>query len=208
MKKAALIVGTICFITKGFSSCDTSKNKRLPPSILMELSDNNSLYYSEPKSSKSGSSMSYSSEAIFHGYLPVYKNFGMVPVIGYEFSHEKYNSGSIYKSRGFYYGLGIEKRFRISEKSNLALGAQRVFYEERNISKYSSYYFDKYYYSNAWRFRLTASTKIYGRFGLSSSLNFVAYPRSSPEYYFPFGSFRDIRFTFGITYNFKRSLTR
>ncbi len=184
---------------------DSMASKKLRPIISMEI-EAFSIGYGGPKYS-SKRSLGYRSSSIFYYYQPLYKNFGIVPIAGYYlyYWNDKYVTQDKYISNGFYYGLGLEKRFKINESSNYAIGVQRIYYENESksympvgapVSKYQ-------YSSNVWRLRLTGNTQLYKRLGLTCSLNFVAYPKSEKFRVAYIGEYRNINFSFGFTYNFK-----
>ncbi len=205
MNRLMLLI-CLMYATYGYSQIDTMKiDRKLKPIISMEIAPYSGIYYTEPKSSKGRRSLEYYSTSIFSAYLPVYRNFGLTPILGYHYNYyyDKHITGDKYQSKEIYFGIGLEKRFRVNEKSNVALGIQRIFNEGKYTTNTSTVT-ERYYYSNAWRFRVTGNTRLYKRIGITTSLNFVAYPRSSPSFDSYLGSYRDINFSFGFTYNFKR----
>lgn len=200
--KYTILLMTLLNGMQTFALSDSSNRKSVSPIISMEIESFSIEYGSTDKLSKS--SPSYRSTSIFFAYLPVYKNWGLVPIAGYNFYYwnDKYNTRDRHQYKGIYYGLGIEKKFRINESSNFGMGIQKIY---KWIQYESNQYPTSRESSNVWRFRLTGNTQFYRKWGLTSSLNFVYKPNSANRDLYVLGYFRDINFSFGFTFNLKNN---
>jgi transglutaminase-like putative cysteine protease len=202
--KNTLLFYTIILLgMKGYSQKDTMK---LKPIISMEI-ESFSIGYGSPKSSLKRSP-SYRSSTIFYYYLPIYKNYGVVPIVGYNFYYyyDKHITKDKYQTTGLFYGLGLEKRFKINENSNYGIGIQSMFYEQesKSYSPITAPVSKIKYSSNLWRLRITGNSQVYKRIGLTASINFVAYPKTTNYFISSIGGYRDINFSFGFIFTFKK----
>ena len=137
---------------------------------------------------------------VFSGHIPIYKSIGFTPILGldYYYFHNKTGTGDLYHRQGIIYGFGIEQKIRVSENSNFGIGVQKIFvstHYEDNVRPSN-----ENYTSDLFRIRLMANTKFYRRFGIMLNCNFVAHSKNG-SLSSPLGSFRDVNFVSGFTYN-------
>jgi hypothetical protein len=97
-----------------------------------------------------------------------------------------------------FYGLGLEKRFKINTQFDVGVVIQKIY----NITRYENNIgITTRQIYNSDLFRFNVNTALYKRLGLTTSLNFVAY--DTDNYNNVLGSFRDINFSFGFVYAIK-----
>lgn len=194
---ALFVQGAVCY-----SQLDTNRSqKKITPFVSMEI-ENLSIGYGSPHTNAKRS-LSYRSSMIFNYCQPIYLNYTLEPVIGYYhyYYYDKHVTKDKYISKGLYYGLAVSKRFVLNTKSSLGISIQNVFYDQKD--QYQRGPVQSEYY-NFWRLRLSGNSNFYKRLGFTCSLNLVAY--TEPKNYFisDIGIYRDINFSFGLTYELKK----
>jgi hypothetical protein len=200
MKK---IVFCLCYLSIGIlkSQSDSTSIKKVNTNISMEI-NSFSIGYGDSKKSQSKRQPYYLGSYLFSSYLPIYKNYSFLPIIGFEYYYwnDKFVTRDKYYNRELFYGIGLDKKWKLSSHSDIGFGIQKIY----NIGKYESNVgtnTPKISYSDLFRLRITAISYLYKRIGLTSSLNFVAYDTDNTSN--TLGSYRDINFSFGIVYAIK-----
>jgi hypothetical protein len=200
MKKLAFC---ICFLSIGIlkSQNDSTTIKKVNPNINMEI-NSFSIGYGSSKKNQFKRQPYYLGSYIFSSYLPVYKNYSLSPIVGfgYYYWNDKFGTGDKYNNKELFYGLGLEKRFKINTQFDVGVVIQKIY----NITRYENNIgitTPQIYNSDLFRFRFNVNTALYKSLGLTTSLNFVAY--DTDNYNNVLGSYRDINFSFGFVYAIK-----
>ncbi len=179
---------------------DSSRITKMKPQIDLEFIDF-SIDYSESKKSNPNRTPVYNFSQIISYYHPIYRNFSLSPILGYDYYRYIYDNNKYsekkYVSIGSYYGLGLEKKVKFKNSSSIGFGVQKVFFSQ-------NFYHPDFGKSNSkadlFRFRFSANTTVYKRIGLTGNLNFIA--NDNQNEYTSLGHYRDVNFTFGLYYKF------
>ncbi len=151
--------------------------------------------YGYPKKRNPQRQPSYFGSYLFSSYLPIYKNFSLSPILGIEYYYLKDRGDRIF-NRELFYGIGLEKRFKINSHADFGLALQKIYNQE----KYESSNSINRPISKSDLFRLKASinTMVYKNIGLNTSVNYVAHDTDKTTNIL--GNYREFNFSFGFVY--------